>query len=71
MRFEGPLDQVVRGVVVGPDEYVAVVLPEGTTTEMTHHVSESVRRCWPGARVLIVAGDIRLEVVEQEQAVGS
>ncbi len=65
MRVEAPVDWMAQCLIAGPDDYIAVILPEKTTPAESEQAARTLHKAWgKDAKFVVIVGDARVVVVE-------
>lgn len=68
MRAEGPVEWMAQLIIAGPDDYIAVILPEKTTAADSEQAAKTLRKAWGDkANFVVIVGDVTVAVVERTE----
>jgi hypothetical protein len=68
MRIEAPVDWMAQCLIAGPDDYIAVILPEETTAAESEQAAKTLRRAWgDDANFVVIVGDAKVVVIERTE----
>ncbi len=68
MRIEAPVDWMAQCLIAGPDDYIAVILPEKTTPAESEQAAKTLHRAWGDkANFVVIVGDVTVAVVERTE----
>lgn len=68
MRIEAPVDWMAQCLIAGPDDYIAVILPEKTTPAESEQAAKTLHRAWGDkANFVVIVGDAKVVVIERTE----
>lgn len=68
MRIEAPVEWMAQAIIAGPDDYIAVILPEGTTHAESEQTAKTLHKSWgKDAKFVVIVGKVQVVVVERTE----
>ncbi len=68
MRIEAPVDWLAQCLIAGPDDYIAVIMPDKTTPVESEQAAKTLSKSWgKDAKFVIIVGEVQVVVVERTE----